>query len=760
MHMTERLKQLPATVFLALLFTLSFPFLSGAADTETPKDRPVPVDTVFKQQEPQVETVADTLEYDKAHDKVIARGNVVITYKDDKITADYAEVESKTKKAYAKGHVIIFSGEKAVAKGDDIHYDFASHTGDFPNGSVLTYPWHCRGQEIQQVKDDKYVAKNAEFTTCTGDNPPYEIHAKKLTVHPGDKLVATGVTFYSLGKPIFWWPFLVVPLQQDSLPFNISPGYSNQYGGYVLTSKGFSITKNIYGLWRADWRSKRGFGGGGDLNYDYGPMASGLIKAYWTQDRRAPTPGIANPYDEREERDRGRLTWWHRTDIDPYSNILLRYHRADDEYFLRDFFKKEDRLESEPQSFVNLTKNGERYGSYLYATKKMNTWESTVDRLPEVNFTWKNQPVPVPDLYYENETTYSNLAKRYKRTDWEQDVNRADHVSKFYLPKQVKDFSVTPFVSGRGTYYSRKRFDGEDTFRLAADYGIDIRNQYYKTYDVSFEKMGIEVNRLRHILEPVVRYEGIKTNVDDYKLEHFDSVDTIHDQNVFTYGLENRLQTKRVVNGRLQRVDIVSLNTFMNFAINPAYSGHGTSFTEVQQELILRPYNWLQYRVDYRYDLLLSEMGSFNQDILVRAKRFRFVFGHRYISRTRQILGQGETEGNQEFVVDTHYKINDLWTIGGYLRWNIDRPSVNEWELSAERNMGCLILEFGYNVRNSAIESNNNQLFFNLRLTDYPTVALRAGEQRGSFAEPRIGETVSGTNQYGDYIRDNTSFTR
>ena len=34
---------------------------------------------------------------------------------------------------------------------------------------------------------------------------------------------------------------------------------------------------------------------------------------------------------------RGRITWRHRTDIDDYTNIIMRYHRAADAYLLQDF---------------------------------------------------------------------------------------------------------------------------------------------------------------------------------------------------------------------------------------------------------------------------------------------------------------------------------------------------------------------------------------------------------------------------------------
>lgn len=743
-----------AVISAASFLVLSTSFLSPAASAaekapEAPQkaSRPIPAKDTYTQVKPKVETVADSLEYLKDEKKVLAKGNVVISYGDEKITSDYAEVETETKKAYARGHVIIFSGQKAVARGEEVYYDFNQESGNFPQGTVLAYPWNCHASQINKLNAGTTEASNAAFTTCRGENPPYEVHAKKVTIHQDDKMIARHVTIYSLGKPIFWWPYLVIPLQRNNAPISLSAGYNSEDGAYIETSKGFSITKQVYGKVHFDWRAKRGFATGADLNYNLGRAGHGLIKGYWTQDERAPTPGMLNPYGEREERDRGRLSWWHRTDIDEYSHIQLRYHRLADEYFLQDFFEKEHRGEVEPQSFVTLTKNGEKYGFLVHATKKMNTFESTIERLPEARFNLKNQPILKDGLYMESETSYSNLAKRLSRSEKNEDVNRADQWNEWTYPVKLKDLKVTPYVNTRGTYYSRERESDNDHFRMVAGSGVDVRNQYYKTYEASFDKWGVEVNRLRHIFEPVAAYSAVRSTVSDEKLTRFDRIDRIDDEDVVSFGMENRLQTKRVVSGKTQRVDIVSYNTFLNFSPNPHNVEHGASFITLDQELTLRPYDWLQYQVRTEYSFLKSEATLFNQDILIRAsEKLYFIFGHRYIAD----IEEEDIEGGTQFVFDTSYKLNKLWTLGGYIRWQAQGAQLDEWQVMATRDMYCLLFDFGYNVRNSDINSNNKELFFQLRMKDYPQINLKSGS-RSSFSAPRIGETVAGANQNARY---------
>lgn len=757
---------------MAAIVLFSTVSLKAQEPNKEPK-RELPIQELFAKKTPSVEAVADSLEYQKDQKKVIGKGSVVLTYENLKVTADYAEVETDTKKSYTRGHVIFFEDEEPIAKGEEFFYDFNNRSGSFPKGRFISTPkdkrtytlkveegfqhasWFATGDDIQMMKDTT-VVKDGAVTTCNLENPHYEVRAKKVTIHSEDKLIAKNVTIYALGKPIFWWPYLVIPLQRRNSPITLTAGYNSEYGAYIETSKGMSVNKNISGELHADWRAKRGVGGGVDADYNFKPYKKrtvGFIKTYLTQDERAPTAGGLNPYGEREDRERGRVTWLHRTDWDRYSNAQFRYNRLADEYFLQDFFEKEFRSEVEPQSFVTLTKNSGRFGFLTHVEKKMNTFESLVERLPEVRFNWKNQPFFHPRVYYENRVSYSNLAKRFRRSDYNEDVNRGDWWNEWSVPLQWNDFKLTPYTNVRGTIYSRERESPDDKFRATYGHGADLRAHFYKTYPISFDKIGIEVNHLRHLIEPSVRFDSVLFNtVSDEQLNHFDSVDTIDNRDIVTLGVENRIQTKRVIKGRMQRVDLVSLNTFLSYEVHPDGQARATSFAPIQdgktasnftiysQEIVVRPYEWLQSEARFDFDLKEGNFRVFNDDIVLNLRQVRIIFGHRF---TNDI---GDARGSNQFVFEGSWVINPLWQVGGHIRWDAEREDLQEWQISATRDLHDFILDFGYNVRNSAIASSNKELFFNFRLKAFPEYAIRGG-RRASFGAPRIGETVAGANQ-------------
>lgn len=732
-----------ATVFSPLLY---------AEEEKKPSRADLPLDDLFSTKKAQVEVQADSLEYARGEKKVIAKNNVVITYQETQIASDYAEVETETKKAYARGHVVIFKHFVPRAQGHEIYYDFQQHSGSFPDGRMFNAPWYTRGMDIQQVREGVKVVKEGGFTSCDLKNPHYELRAKKVVIYDKDKLIARNVTLYVLGKPVFWWPFMIFPLQERSLPFSINTGHNSRHGYFIHVAKGFSIVEQVWGKAVADWRSKRGFGAGGSLSYQFGKKTYGDLSLYLTQDKEAPTPGSENPFSETERRERGRISWRHRTDIDPYSQVILRYNRLADEYFLQEFFEKEYRGEIEPNSFITLTKNAPRYGVLAHLQKRMNRFESVVESLPQIQLDWRNQPLG-KGIYYESQLSYANLIKRFGRSERNANVSRMDNFHQWLRPFKWREFKWTPHANFRGTYYSRERESENDHFRLAYGLGFDLRTHYYKTFPTALDQWGLEVNQLRHVIEPYVQMNSTTSTVSDEKLDYFDSIDQVDDSNLITFGIENRIQTKRPVEGKMQRVDIVSMNTFLSYELHPdgrtqrslfapLEVGHTASgFSVLGQEVVLRPYSWLQYQLRFDFDARDTTFRMFNQDIVARGKKFRVIFGHRTLN---DIPGQ---TGSNQFVFDSNYQINKLWGVGGYIRWDAKDRGLEEWQLSASRDLHDFILRFGYNVRDSLIDHRNRTLYFQFFLKAFPEIGISSGGGNASFEPPRVGETVSGSNQ-------------
>ena len=592
---------------------------------------------------------------------------------------------------------------------------------------------------------DKFEIDDAGISTCDRERPHFEIRAKHATVHTGNKIVARNIGLYVLGKKYFWWPYAAIPLQNmGESPIQIQPGYSSKEGTYLLTSKAFSLAKWLWGRWHLDYRFRKGFAAGLDFGYHFdGKKTDGVIQTYLSQDRDAPDPHVDDPYSESQRRLRGRVTWKHRTDFTPDTHLILRYNRLADEFFLQDFFEREFRSEVEPESFMTLTHNTDRSGSYLFFKKQMNYFEDTTERLPEIRFDWKNAPfLSSKKIYYENSNSLANLNEKVGRSSEDFQVFRADSFHEWSRPMKWNEFKLTPSLNFRETLYSRKADREVARARTAFGGAMDLRTQFYRTYDKTSDFLGIEVNQLRHVFEPSIRYDGtVQSSLSNEVLHKFDAVDSIDDGNKITFGMENRIQTKRVVNGKMQRVDLVSLNTFVAYDFHPDLEYSRSGFSTFDAELQLRPYEWLQFEIRSSYDMTRDRFLDFNQDLLIRKGRWRVLLGHRWVP-SRKFLN---AEGNNQFVFDLSYWLNERWQVGGHVRFNAEKSDLEEWQLSATRDLHDFLLDLGYNVRSSDIDESNKELFFLFRLKAFPGASLKSGN-RASFSEPRIGNTVAGSN--------------
>jgi len=398
-----------------------------------------------------------------------------------------------------------------------------------------------------------------------------------------------------------------------------------------------------------------------------------------------------------------------------------------------------------------------------HVTKKMNSYEAMVERQPQIRLDWKNQPFYKELVYNESRVQFDNLGKRYEfENPSRQTAIRTDAYSRWYMPLKWDDINLMPFAGYRATEYSKQATSDHSKFRNVIEYGADLRTHYYKMFDVSFEKFGVEVNQLRHVFVPSVTFLGTESTVSRNKLTQFDTVDVIDSNQEVILGMENRLQTKRVVKGKNQRVDIVSLNTFLHFESSPRDTTvNGASLTDFENELTLRPYEWLQFQTHIDYDFAGNFLKFANNDMLIRTGPLKFVFGHRYVHQHNDWYEDQMIQGSDQFTFDARYQVNPLWEVGGFVRFDssvVDNGDSNnsagdglqEWQISATRDLHDFILEFGYNCRRSEISQNNNELFFNFRMKGVPGISAGSGG-RATFSEPRIGETVAGANAYAPW---------
>lgn len=706
-----------------------------------------------------VEVVADSLQYAKEEKKIIAQGNVLVIYKGMKLQADQAEVYTDTKVAHAQGHVTVFEGASTIS-GEKTDYDFEHYKGSFPQGTVYQDPWYGYSETVEQVSKNRINTTKTSVTTCDLERPHYELCSKNVTVYPDDKIVLRNVTFRVLGKPYFWLPYLTIPIDKNHALFEARTGYSDNFGFYFLAAKEMSLSKNVKIKPHVDFRSKRGVAYGLDSMYWIPNFGRGKIITYLTSDKRAPhqVEDGENLVRNRSRETRYRFSIRHRTDFDPDTNVIVNWHELSDEWLLQEFFQREDRREARPRSQVVATHVKNDYAFFTEVVKRTNRFWPEIEKLPRVHFTWKNQPLFDTNLLYKHETEFANF-QRFRSIGGTNNTNTVSNEGEdtvrfytnhaFQYPFRIFDgrVKVTPYGGGQVAYYTKGRDSRKGMSRFLMNAGIETRTRYQKTFDTSMNFLGIDINKLRHIVEPVARYDSIPIDTTDHnKFYQMDSVDAMHRHDIVRFGFENRLQTKRHPDGDQsvwQRVDVVSYSTYLNYEFGDGRDG-GSTMTDWENKASLRPYDWLTLQGRAIFDFTLQDFREVFYDVVLNPKneRVRLVLSQGYFSHDPQY---GDTSRTNVIAFDSTIKLNERWKIGGYARAELQTKKVEEWEVRFIRDLHDFILTFGANVRNSKFqEGANTEFFVSLRMVAFPEVAFDVGN-RSTLPDPRVGHYYDGS---------------
>ena len=157
----------------------------------------------------QVHIQADTIEYLKDQNLVMARGQVHIQQDKVHLYADAIRYDAVSQDVQADGHVV-WQDEGEEVESQSLTYNLKTKKGKAYNIKTTVPPWIVTGSEVD-IANDKTVINSAIATTC--DYAPgyrhYYLQADKITIYSGNYLVAENVFFYIGKVPVFYFPFFV-----------------------------------------------------------------------------------------------------------------------------------------------------------------------------------------------------------------------------------------------------------------------------------------------------------------------------------------------------------------------------------------------------------------------------------------------------------------------------------------------------------------------------------------------------------------------
>ncbi|RYZ80254.1 MAG: LPS-assembly protein LptD, partial [Proteobacteria bacterium] len=157
---------------------------------------------------------ADSMFRDSENEIMELEGHVQIVYQTQHLKCDKARINLRTRQAELTGNVEIVS-EKTTVGGTSATIDYENNTGIIYNGYVQSGAVVFSGAILQKASEDEYYVADADYTTCTNCPATWGFSGSNIRAELGGYAYIKNSFLKVYSVPVFWLPYLMVPLKSD-----------------------------------------------------------------------------------------------------------------------------------------------------------------------------------------------------------------------------------------------------------------------------------------------------------------------------------------------------------------------------------------------------------------------------------------------------------------------------------------------------------------------------------------------------------------
>ncbi len=292
----------------------------------------------------------DQVSYDYEKGLIVAKGNVHVKHKEIELFCDEATYDAKGHRAQIKGNVRMIR-EGATITGDEISYDFQTQDADIGGFKYVDPPVYGKADGAEKRGKEQYILREGQVTTCDLEEPHYQLIARRITVYPGQRIVARNIMLKVGNIPVFFFPYFSHVLKDRSFPGEVIPGKNSEWGIYLLTRWRYYLNETNRGKVLLDYYEDRGFGQGITHNIKSKSFGNTLVNLYRIEDELYSLDKRNELFDDYPERasippkhlkdERYRMQFAHDWQPTDRLSIKSEYNKMSDEFFTKDFLNRE-----------------------------------------------------------------------------------------------------------------------------------------------------------------------------------------------------------------------------------------------------------------------------------------------------------------------------------------------------------------------------------------------------------------------------------
>ncbi len=480
---------------------------------------------------------------------------------------------ARVSELYAEGDVTLREGPHTI-RAAEFYYDLSHNRGIGTEVVYRTFevsrgvPIFIRADRFRQTAADRFDANDVTVTTSEFATPQLSAHAGSIRVidftrvaeetpEPAPKgrfdaqMKDVRVKYYD--TTFFWWPSLHangeapdVPIKSVKFGNDSTFGTSVETRWYLSRLLGLEEPEGTNSSLLADYFSKRGPGGGVDVDYER-ESYFGRFLGYVLEDHGEDRLSRSQKNVEPPEETRGRVKFQHRQFLPDSWQLTAEASYASDQNFLQQFYRNEFNAGKEQETLLHFKRIEDNTGLALLVKPRINDFQNQIEELPSVDYHWTAQSFWDDKLTFYSDTQVSRYRYRYSS---ERPSNPADFKDYFNftttrnevdLPLSLTRAKVVPYVAGTFGYDDGLGFISTlDNTLDESQNGVGIGEggvrasvpSLWRIYDTRSQLL--DVNGLRHVVTPSMSVAG------------FVSSDPVAQQrDMLSLELNQRWQTKR-----------------------------------------------------------------------------------------------------------------------------------------------------------------------------------------------------------------------
>jgi LPS-assembly protein len=377
---------------------------------------------------------ADSMDRDTQNETIDLEGQVQIVYQDQHLSCKKAHINLRAKTIDASGDVLLTT-PKANLAGQRVILDYETNTGLIIDGYVQSGNVLFEGSIIRKLSDVDYVADDAVYTTCTTCPEAWSFSGSKIRAEIGGYAYIKNSVMRFASVPVFWFPYLAVPLKTDRQSGLLTPSFGIRGKGGLTYSQSYfwAISRSTDATLNLTNYEFRGLKTLGNYRYVLSENSSGELDVGYLNDHvfkddsrlnlfrisnyKSEAEGNRNP---RPEISRWFIKYNHYYEMPDGFVQRSQLNTASDLQYPSDFpLETQNNGDSSMESRVSVTKNTNAQHFSVDASIYQNLLQSdplggnefAVHRLPELRFSQAMTRLGSSDFLASMDITYQNFAR-------------------------------------------------------------------------------------------------------------------------------------------------------------------------------------------------------------------------------------------------------------------------------------------------------------------------------------------------------------